>query len=546
MLDFSQLLGLPGGNTQNDPTGLLTPQQQGDINQNTMMSIAAGLMKAGGPSPYKAKMTTLSGIGEALQGGLAARAQAQKDAITQSYVRTQMMDKFLPIMKEIRMYEEAGIEPPAQLTRMRTLMSNMIGGGAPVAPGAQAQAGASVVPPVPGSPTAPSLPAGGGGAVAPGTPAPAPGTPAPAPGTTADTSVVPRIMSMEEFARTHGFIQPGRPAYALMPDSPQHAALKDAYQKYQDAVSPERRASEEEKAVTAGDVAHYGNQYVGIQAARRAGEKVLGIVDQAKAVVDLMDKSGYKPGGIAGPELQLAWRRFAANTGLGDPNSAFSPEVFKKVTQEALQGIQEEASATAAEIKGAAGRNLLATVKLQLGSSPSTDITIPSNRYLLDQMATHAEHSVNMGTEATKYKAGNKFKRLDEGWDAKETELNAAHREAQLKRLQTQGLAGMTPTPSGTPAAGQQLSPGMFSPQGPGAPSGFNPITSGAPAAPGTPVVPGGAQAAPAQPAARPPMEIGRVYTRVEPDGSKTHIKLFPGETVPVPVDARGNKLGQK
>jgi hypothetical protein len=56
-MDWSQLLG---GNTP----GLLSPEQQGSVNNNAIESMAAALLKAAGPSIYKGKMTTASGIGE--------------------------------------------------------------------------------------------------------------------------------------------------------------------------------------------------------------------------------------------------------------------------------------------------------------------------------------------------------------------------------------------------------------------------------------------------------------------------------------------------
>jgi hypothetical protein len=62
MDDLSTLLGGSGG--------LLSPEQQGSVNSNAIESMAAALLRAAAPSPYKAKMTTLSGLGDALSAGL--------------------------------------------------------------------------------------------------------------------------------------------------------------------------------------------------------------------------------------------------------------------------------------------------------------------------------------------------------------------------------------------------------------------------------------------------------------------------------------------
>ena len=130
-MDLAQLLG--GGG--NDPTGLLTPQQSGEINQTTLQGIAAGLMKASGPSPYKPGMTALSGIGEAFQGGLAARRQAQQDALTQTMVRSKTLEGVAPLLKLQQEYATAGIPLPENYQRVLDAVIGLTTGGRPGAPG---------------------------------------------------------------------------------------------------------------------------------------------------------------------------------------------------------------------------------------------------------------------------------------------------------------------------------------------------------------------------------------------------------------------------
>jgi hypothetical protein len=146
MVDFSQLLG-------GDPGGLLTPEQAGGVNQNFLQAIGAGLMKASGPSPYKAGMTAFSGLGEALQGGLAARRQAQVDAMNQTVARAKMLEGLGPLLKQQAYAHSFGQSlPPEQQHLLDSLLGTVMGrtgaasraAGMPMTPGGAP--GASGVP----------------------------------------------------------------------------------------------------------------------------------------------------------------------------------------------------------------------------------------------------------------------------------------------------------------------------------------------------------------------------------------------------------------
>jgi hypothetical protein len=64
-----------------------------------MTGLAAGLLQASCPSPYKPGMTALSGLGSAVQSGLAARRQAQEDALKQTMVRSKTIEGGVPLLK---------------------------------------------------------------------------------------------------------------------------------------------------------------------------------------------------------------------------------------------------------------------------------------------------------------------------------------------------------------------------------------------------------------------------------------------------------------
>jgi hypothetical protein len=148
MVDFSQLLG-------GDPGGLLTPEQAGGVNQNFLQAIGAGLMKASGPSPYKPGMTAFSGIGEALQGGLAARREAQKDALAQTVARAKMLEALGPLLKQQAYAHSVGESLlPEQQHLLDALLGTVMGrssaasraAGMPVTPGASGASGAPGTP----------------------------------------------------------------------------------------------------------------------------------------------------------------------------------------------------------------------------------------------------------------------------------------------------------------------------------------------------------------------------------------------------------------
>jgi hypothetical protein len=143
---------------QNTP-GLLSPEQQGDINSNAIESMAAALLKAAAPSPYK--HTTLSGHGEGLQAGITGRQQATDEALKHTLVagqiRQQQTGQTLQALQLAAQYRSLGLQVPPQIQRILDAAS----GGAGTAGGGIAQLLAPQSAP---APAFPSINAGGGGA----------------------------------------------------------------------------------------------------------------------------------------------------------------------------------------------------------------------------------------------------------------------------------------------------------------------------------------------------------------------------------------------
>jgi hypothetical protein len=196
-MDLQSLLGLGSGN---DPTGLLTPQQSGEVNQQTMQGIAAGLLKASGPSPYKGGMTALSGIGEALQGGLAQRRAAQDEVLKSNLVRAKTLESLKPFLELQTQYQQAGVPLPPQYQRLIDQLTGTVMG-----PGA--------------------MPSARGAAAAP------PRAPAGAPAVGASAAGGEKPMSLEQFAAHQNYSPEAR-----VPSHPEHATLMKDFSNYRTAI----------------------------------------------------------------------------------------------------------------------------------------------------------------------------------------------------------------------------------------------------------------------------------------------------------------------
>jgi hypothetical protein len=503
MVDFSQLFG--GGNS--DMSGLLTPQQQGDINQTTMQGIAAGLLKASGPSPYKPGMTALSGLGDALQSGIAARNTAQTGALNQALVKAKTAEGVKPLLEMYMKYQAANQEPPAYLTNALKLVGGLSG----------------IIPPTPGT--------GGAGALSSTT----------KPATTAGpTNGWPGALPGEDVRQTASRAT-GINQLALVNNDP--VATKTVND-WIDQNSPSKEAATQRAEVVKQETEAYGKQYAAVQALGRTSAGLYDLGQQAKA---LMDRPDFESATGFGADTKLEARRLLAGLGVAKPDAAFSAGTFNKIFSEALQSRIEAAKETSAEL-GPAGRQYLTQLNIMAKASPNINNTLPENRYLVDQMQREAQRHMGIATAAADYATNSPNQRLDKGWDKKYIELlsKPTYSDAERGNMTSGAQLPGSPAPQPTaPAAGQQPIPGMFSPAGPGAPSGFSPITPGqAPTGAGQVAGPGAPSAAPAQPAAQPRyMQPGVIYHKTMPDGTVSHIKIVDGKLVP--VDGKGNPLGR-
>lgn len=169
-MELSDILGGSGG--------LLNPDQQNDVNRQTLMGIAASLLKSAGPSPYKAKMTTLSGLGDALSAGLAGRQTATDEVLKRNYlagqVRQQATGQTMQALQLAAQYRSLNLPVPPQVQRILDAAN----GGAGTAGGGVAAAGGSPYAAAqPGQPTAQPTPAFAPGASGGFSPATAPAFP---------------------------------------------------------------------------------------------------------------------------------------------------------------------------------------------------------------------------------------------------------------------------------------------------------------------------------------------------------------------------------
>lgn len=169
-----------------DVPGLLTPEEQGNVKQNMMLSIAAGLLNASGYSPIPHSM--LGDIGKGVSAGLQGYQQGMNSALTNENMRGQIQDRQLNRLQMIRWMQMFGALPKdADLSRLGVPPGLLNPSAAPSATGAPAPtpAPAGLLNPGGGSPAAPApsiTPSagasnGGGAITAPAAPAAPNGAP---------------------------------------------------------------------------------------------------------------------------------------------------------------------------------------------------------------------------------------------------------------------------------------------------------------------------------------------------------------------------------
>src|SRR5215831_3236790 len=397
-----QLIG--GGPSQGG--GLLSPEQQRNVNRDAWMGMAAGLLKAAGPSPYKSSLTTLSGIGSGLESSLAARQASQKDAMTQSYIRTQAIDKVLPIIQALQPSMRAGEPMDPMLKRLLDESMRTIFGANPASPSLPGMS-------PPGMPGAGAPLAGGGQSYAPG---PGPGN-APAPG---PQTVMPRMgggmmpmpqgmpMTTGAAAAAGAPIDPARPpsAHELLPNRiarengmdpkelymPGENATKAFVQTQMLALDPKVRAAKEhdEYQKLVRDASQ--KEYQALTGIGTTGYAIKDIVNLARAVIS--DPNFQSTAGL-GADASTWWKQLLVKAGR-DPNLAFTSELFPKVTAEAFEKQLEDQMASAQAGGGSGSKFYRAQIPIMMAAIPKANITVPATNVLLDQMDKYADRGIKI------------------------------------------------------------------------------------------------------------------------------------------------------
>jgi hypothetical protein len=363
MVDFSQLFGA------SDPGmgGLLSPQQQGDINQTTMQSIAAGLLKASGPSPYKPGMTALSGIGEALQGGIAARNQAQTGALNQALVRAKTLESLSPLLKIQQEYQAIGVPLPQNYQRVIDALTNVTTGGRPLASGAPGAA-----------------PGGATGA-------------APAAAPPQQNAI---LKAADELGISRGNLIPGMPGYeTAMTRIGEHIKAND----------PALDAAARRKAISDAEVERDKKAY---PAFAQLGQLAHDSRNDAQLSLALARDPGFTSGALQ--PFSEGWQRLKVAFG-GDPNEAFSQEAFRKITAANVGAQIQQMKAMQSEMGGAAGRVFQSQIDLYQKASQSLGNTPAANKFLAELQIRVADQNEAISDMAIKYKQEHGI--LDVGFD---------------------------------------------------------------------------------------------------------------------------------
>lgn len=433
-MDLSDLL-----NT--NASGLLSPAQQGDVNGQTLQGLAAGLLKASAPSPFKARMTTLSGIGEGLQGALNSRRAATDDLLKQQLVKSQIgkntNDQLLPALQMAAQYQANGLPVPPQL---QTLLQRIGGGLAPAAGGGLPGGGAMAQAPG-GAP----MPQVGGGQ-----PMQAPGAPGAAPQSAPGQDLI--MQTAHELG-----INPMR---VMMKDPTALKAIEERIH----ANDPALEESERRKKIMAGDVERSDKLYPALVSLGQQGATAK---QDAQLSAALVKDPGFFSG--SGQPLNEAWKRLQVSLG-GDPNAAFSQEAFRKITASGVNTQIGEMKATAAEMGGAAGRIFQNQTVLMEKASQNLDNTPAANKFLATLQERAADMNVKVSDMAIEYKQ--KHGILDAGFDkqlSKYTADNPLVTKAELANVrqltgmpspQPAAAAGPAPVP-GSPAGAAQAAPAL-------------------------------------------------------------------------------------
>jgi hypothetical protein len=457
MPDYFDLSQLLGGQTQ--PNGLLTADA--NVNQNTLMAAGAAMMKAAGPSPYRSKMTTAAGLGDALSAALTSRQASTDNALKQRLVASQIQknqnDNLLPALKMAAEYQANGLPIPPQLQRILAGIGTpgVQQQGAPPPASGASSGGVSAV----GATGLPSAPQNAPAGLPQG--APGAGTAAPAPQAGGQ--------SPADVLRAAGI----NPA-ALVTAGPLSSAAQALLTQHYGALDPAKSANEQQAAIMKQQTEQYGKKYAATQALGTTGLGVAELMDDAMAIAerpDFASKTGL------GAETQQMWDQLKAKFG-GDPAAPFSLQAFKKIFSEALLQRTQMNKDESAEL-GPAGRQFLQSINIMASASPNGELNFPTNLYLMDQMKREGLRHAGVADEAAKYSL--EKGRLDNGWDIQERKYLKDHplysdkeRENVTASASPYGAPATGPAGAAVPAVpgqGPAAGPAPVPGQGPAAPA---------------------------------------------------------------------------
>jgi hypothetical protein len=452
--DLDTLLG-------SDPSGLLTPQERGGVTGQSLMGMGAALLKAAAPSPYK--HTTLSGLGEGVQGLLSSRQSATDELLKQHLVRAKTLEGALPLYKLMEDRAATGMPLPPWMQRLyqgiapALGMPGGIGAGVPGAPGLPGT-GAGVTPGagVPGvsPPGASAAPATGGFKI------PSDWRPPPqSPGALPPTDIRQYHADMNGFNRQ-----------ALTPGAPGNAAFEKSFEEMH-AGSPGFQLQKERDKVMEKEVEFYDKKYRGLDALGQIGAQLHETMQLGKA---LKESPGFFSG--AGSDWVTSWRRLLVLAGR-DPNTPLGSnanEIFKKVFSEALAKRVEDLGA-AKESYGETGaaRPLLAQLDILRNASPDTNMADPAIGTLMEQIDREALRGVKIADAAAEYASKHPAGRLDKAWDVKYRKMIAedpTFSKEELRGIPRVQLPGNAPYPVEQGPLQPPGSPPPMAPQSAGAP----------------------------------------------------------------------------
>lgn len=428
MVDFSQLLG------QQPVPGLLSPEQQGNAGSQGLMSLGAGLIKAGGPSEYK---NNFGGVGDAIQGGLDAYTKSTTQQLQNQFIRGQInkqtFDQTMVAMQTAAQYRGAGLPVPPEL---QALLSKV--GVQPHPDDAQP----ATVPQGPGPAPAGPPPAGppgllspqpvqastGGGSILPfppggsppqitsGGPPPAPaqppgllsppqaGGPAPAP---------PQGPGIAGIVKTLPF----QDRYALIGGGPMSKIVEGVTQKNLEATNEGKNARdpavldfETNKLAGAAQVKQYAALHAGLSGAGFTAANSKPYNDAAAAIIQ--DPKFFSG---SGEELNLGYKRFLAAAGI-DPGAALPQEAFRKVMAANILQQVNSLKAEAEAMGQNGGRIFGSQIEMMEKAAQNPSNSIAANRYLTELAARSGARTQQMADMADEYAQAHGG-RLDAGFE---------------------------------------------------------------------------------------------------------------------------------